>query len=61
MATKRTICDKCGSVDITDINPELKENSKMPLVKIKAKCNDCNNEFEYSSATASGKRRGILY
>lgn len=61
MSTKITKCTNCGSVNIKDINPELKSNSNMVIVKIKAKCYDCNNEFEYNSATSGGKRRGILY
>jgi hypothetical protein len=61
MATRITTCDKCGSKNVSDINPELKETVKQNIVTIKAKCNDCNNEFEYPSSTQFGRNRGILY
>lgn len=61
MATKITTCDKCGSSNITVLNPELIETSPLPIVRIDAKCNECNTIFKFPSATKSGKRKGILY
>lgn len=61
MATRITTCNKCNSKDIIEINPELKEIVKKIIVQIKAKCNNCGNEFEFSSATKFGMNKGILY
>lgn len=61
MSTKRTVCDKCNSNSIVELNPEIREEINRPLCKVTCKCNDCNNIFEVPTWTIYGKRRGILY
>ena len=61
MATKITTCPECDSIDIKDINPELKESAKAILITILAECINCGWQFSYKSATNFGHKRGILY
>jgi transcription elongation factor Elf1 len=55
MASKILTCPECESTKIKDLNPELKEIVEEPTVQIKAKCENCGEEFEYPSATTWGK------
>lgn len=61
MATYILVCEKCKSKNIKDLNGDLKNTAQSYIVYIKAKCEDCNFEFEYPSATKHGRRMGILY
>jgi transposase-like protein len=61
MSTKITMCPKCKSTNIVDVNPKSRETSKTYLVAIKARCSDCGEIFTYQSATEAGKRKGIKY
>ncbi len=56
MSVKITTCDNCQSKDFTDINPEVR-NEQQILVTVKAKCNDCGHEFEYSTFSHLGRRK----
>ena len=61
MSSRILTCPKCNSLDIEDINPEIKETSKTPIVEVKAKCVSCQHKFKYGSATTWGKRLQVLY
>ena len=61
MSIKITTCDKCESINITDLNGELRDTSNTLTVKIKAKCNECGHVFEYPTVTKRGKKSSILW
>jgi len=58
MAFEITKCEICNSMNITDINPEIRLNPNKVLVTINAKCDDCGSEFEYSDMTDKAKKSG---
>ncbi len=61
MSIKITDCDKCGSTNIKELNPEQRELVNKPLCKINCECDDCDFKFTINSQTKHGKHRGILY
>lgn len=61
MSTVITMCDKCKSTNIKEINPENRDTVDEYLCKIDCKCNDCGFTFTISSWTEYGQRRGVLY
>lgn len=61
MSMKIVTCDKCESINITDLNGELRDTSNTTTVKIKAKCDDCGHELEYTAVTKRGKKSRILW
>lgn len=63
MSEELTMCDKCQSLNFTDINPEARESLKT-LVTVRAKCNDCGQEFEYSDFSNRGqelRNKGMIW
>ncbi len=54
MAESITQCEKCGSENFVEFNPEARDNDLKILVTIKAKCNDCGEEFEFSDFSNKG-------
>lgn len=61
MSVKITMCDKCKSTNIKELNPENRKTVNKPLCKIDCACNDCGSTFTISSWTKFGKNRGIRY
>jgi RNase P subunit RPR2 len=61
MATEILACNKCGSTNMKDVNPQVKDTAHTPVVRVTADCLDCGNRQSYTSATLSGKKRGIRY
>lgn len=56
-------CPKCGSVNIKELNSELKETTMSNTVRIDALCLDCNHTFDFNALTSRGKKsvkRGTL-
>ena len=61
MATRIAKCPKCNSENITEVNPEVREEVHKPVAKVTAACDECSEEFTYGVSTNWGHRRGILY
>lgn len=61
MSTKITMCDKCKSTDIKELNPKNREIVIAPLCKINCVCNVCGSTFTINSSTKFGKSKGIKY
>ena len=53
MSQRIVHCHKCRSTKIKDINPEVKDSQTI-TVKVKARCLECGEEFEYTSRTNTG-------
>lgn len=61
MSTKITMCDRCRSINIKELNPKNRDIVNGFTCRIECICNDCGFKFMISSWTVYGKRRGILY
>jgi len=56
-----TTCEQCSSKNITELNPEKREQSTDIICEINCKCNDCKHLFIIDSWTNNGQNLGVLY
>jgi RNase P subunit RPR2 len=61
MSTKITTCSGCKSLNIIELNPEIRETSSKIICNVNCKCNDCGLIFDIPTWTKYGRAKGILY
>jgi len=56
MSERITKCDECESVDFTVTNTEKRKGVSPFIVVMEAKCNLCENIFEFPTLSEIGKQ-----